>query len=456
MTLSTLVAEEQEVLEHYLRAFGALERNGAARDGSWVAALRRSAMARFSRLGFPTARRGNEEWKYTDIRPIARRPFQLPLPPGSPAVGAAELAAFALGPTGGSRLVFVDGRYQEQLSSRPSLPGVSVLSLAEALTSGADTVQEHLGRYADCDTHAFTALNTAFLHDGAFVHIPQGTTLDKPVHLLFLSTAHAQDTATHPRVLIVAGEGARATVVETYGGPSGADYFTNAVAEVVVGPGADLTYYKEQRQGERAFHVTTTQVVVGREATFSSFNLDLGGALARNNLNVAMDDERGACALRGLYLMGGAQHVDNQVIIEHARPYTTSRELYKGVLNGRSRAVFHGSIIVHKGARKVDAEQVDKNLLLSDEAEADTKPAFWIYCDDVKCRHGAACGQMDENALFYLRSRGLTEPAARRLLTRAFVSELVEGIASETLRDRVDGLVEARLSSWLGDDEAVG
>ena len=438
--------------ERYLAAFESFQKNGAARDPLWAHELRKTAMARFNELGFPTARRGNEEWKYTDVAPIARTPFY-PITTHEPVrIAAPELDRATFGEPGWPRLAFVDGSHSEEFSSVPSLPaGVTVMSLAEAMATQSDLVEQHLARHASYETNAFTALNTAFVHDGAFVHITDGAHLEEPIHLLFLSTAHQQDAVTHPRVLIITGKDSKATIIESYASLSDGRYFTNGVTEVLVGAGAAVNYYKVQRQSEQALHITNTHVVNSRDSSFSSVNIDLGGRLVRNNLNSLMGDEGGSCMLNGLYMVTGTQHVDNQVIIDHASSYTTARELYKGILDGKSRSVFHGSIIVRSGLRKVDAHQVDKNLLLSDQAEADTKPAFWIYSDDVRCGHGAACGQMDERALFYLRSRGIDEKAARSMLTHAFVSEVIGSIDSETFRTHIDQLVQAKLRDWLGD-----
>ena len=244
---------------------------------------------------------------------------------------------------------------------------------------------------------------------------------------------------------------ARLAVIEAYKGVSDGQYFTNAVTEVLVGAGARMEYYKVQRQSEQAFHITTTNVALDRNSSFASVNIDMGGRLTRNNLNLLTLDQDCSCTLDGFYMVNGSQHVDNQVIIDHAKPYTTSRELYKGILDGRSRSVFHGSIIVREGAVKVNAHQVDKNLILSDQAEADTKPAFWIYCDDVKCGHGAACGQIDPTAMFYLRSRGIDEQAARSLLTKAFLSEVIQSIGNQVFRSQIDALVQNTLREWLGE-----
>jgi Fe-S cluster assembly protein SufD len=435
----------------YLATLESLELNGYANDPSWAHDLRQAAMSRFQSLGFPTARRGNEEWKYTDVGPIAKTPFQSLDSAALAQVDAADVERASFGVSGWSQLVFVNGSYAEGLSSVSSLPaGVMVVDLAQAMKATPDLVREHLARHADSETRAFTALNTAFIHEGAFVHVPDGILVEEPIRLLFLSTSHEQQTVSHSRVLIVVGKDSKATIIEAYGGVSDGGYFSNAVTEIVVGDGARVEYYKVQQQSDRAFHITTTDVALGRDCYFSSINIDLGGRLVRNNLKVLTEGEGSSCILNGLYLVNGTQHVDNEVIIDHAKPYTTSRELYKGILDGKSRSVFHGSIIVRAGAVKVNANQVDKNLLLSDQAEADTKPAFWIYCDDVKCGHGAACGQIDENALFYLRSRGIDEKTARGLLTSAFVSEVIESIANEPLRGQVDGLVRAKLQEWLG------
>ena len=447
MTQRTATQEEA-----YLAASESFESNGASHDPAWARELRRDALDRFRELGFPTARRGNEEWKYTDVMPIARVPVRLGLTGTAAAIDPGAVERTSLGAPGWPQLVFVNGRFSEALSGVDALPdGVTAVSLAEAMRSTPDLVQQHLARFAGYHDNAFTALNTAFLHDGAFVHVSRGARVDDPIRLLFISTGDEQETVAHPRVLIVAGEESSASVLEVYAGLSEGEHLTNAVTEVAVGAAARLDYYKVQRQSEQAYHITNTHVALERDSRFTSVNIDMGGRLTRNNLNLLTLDQDCSCLLTGFYLVTGRQHVDNQVIIDHAKPYTTSRELYKGILDGRSRSVFHGSIIVREGAVKVNAHQVDKNLLLSDQAEADTKPAFWIYCDDVKCGHGAACGHVDPMALFYLRSRGIDERMARGLLTRAFLSEVIDGIANETLRSQIDGLAADTLREWLGD-----
>ena len=451
-----MIEQQLTPVDHYLAAYESLELNGASNDPSWIRELRRAAMSRFGEIGLPTARRGNEEWKYTDVRPIARREFKpATASPTRAALTDKQWEQFTVGETGWNLLVFINGGYAEEFSSLPSpAEGIRVTSIAKAIASGDALVEEHLGRHADFKDSGFTALNTAFIQDGALVHIPDNVVLEEPIHLLFLFTSQEDEAVTHPRVLINAGANSSAMVIESYVGLSQGAILTNAVTEVLVGPGASLRHYAMQRQSEDAYHVSTTEAVLLRDSSFSSVNIDLGGNLVRHNLNVRMADEGASCTLNGLYMVTGKQHVDNQVIIEHKMPHTTSRELYKGILDGKSRSVFHGSIIVREGATKTDAYQTDKNLLLSDEAEADTKPAFWVYTDDVKCGHGAACGHLDEDAVFYLKSRGLDDLSARNFLIHGFVSEVIQSIAFEPLRNHVDEIVHAKLRAWLGDGES--
>jgi Fe-S cluster assembly protein SufD len=433
-------------LERYSAAFEALHRGAAADDPQWVQALRREAMSRFMELGLPTARRGNEDWKYTDVRPITRVPFQPVIGPQPAMPDDWALDLDVAGESGWDRMVFVDGVYMPRLSSLSSFPnGVLVTNLDMAIKSAPDLLESHLARHAGYETHAFTALNTAFAREGAFIYVPDGAVLEKPIQILYLSAVGGHDMVTNPRSLVLVGKGSVATIIESYASLTDDRHFTNGVTEIVLEPGAILNHYRVQCQSEEAYHIATTHVVLDRDSTFSSFTLDLGGSLARNNLHVLLDGEGSSCALNGIYVATRSQHVDNQVFVDHAKPHTTSRELYKGILNGRSRAVFHGSINVRQNAQKVDARQENRNLLLSDQAEADTKPAFWIYADDVKCSHGASCGKMNDGALFYLRSRGIDEEEARRILIQAFVTEVIDTIGSGSIRSHVGGLVTGGL-----------
>ncbi len=429
----------------YLRAFQSLEQDSYAQHPLWLRTLRRNAMDAFTTLGFPTARRGNEEWKYTDVGPIARAGFRLPALPSDP---NPNIAARIDGLTDPSwdRLVFIDGRFSPGLSEISTLPtGVIATNLADAFNSHCTLVEQHLAHHTPSEIHAFTALNTAFLHHGAFLHLSPDTVLERPLHLIYLSTSAESHTLSQPRTLAIIGRGSKATIVETYAGPDGTPYLSNAVSELIIKENASLDYYRLQQHGDRGFHVGTSQAVLGEGSNFSSTTIDLGGDLVRNNLNALLDAPESSCTLNGLYLAGNTQNIDNQVVIDHAKPHTNSRELYKGILGGRARAAFHGSITVRKDAQKVDAKQEDKNLLLSDQAQVNVKPSFWIYADDVKCGHGAASGQIDENTLFYLQSRGINRGQAHRLLVRGFANEIIETVGSPNVKTHINKLVDAKL-----------
>jgi len=432
-------------VSRYLAAFEALEGAGAAASPAWLHRIRREAITRFAEQGFPTVRL--EDWKYTNVAPIAATAFQLAdtVPTGLP---AQAIERFVVRDPVAHRLVFVNGHYSATLSSAAPLPGgVRVANLAEALRTDAAVLDRHLGRHAASEGtgHGFTALSTAFAHDGAFVHLPAGVRVTAPIHLLFVGTAPAGPVLAQPRNLFVADRGSEATVVESYVGLADDTYLTNAVTEVVLGDGAILQHYKIEHESERAYHVGTTAVVQGRDSTFTSGSIAVGGALARNNLGVLLAAPGASCALTGLYVLHGRQHVDNHTFIDHAAPRCTSRQLYKGVLDGRARAVFNGRVTVRRDAQHTDAHQTNKNLLLSEGAEVDTKPQLEIFADDVKCTHGAAVGQLGEDAVFYLRSRGLGEEAARTLLTYGFMSEVINRITVEPIRAQLDSLLMARL-----------
>ena len=444
-----MVNKTQTDQSPYIDAFEWAQKNLNVDDPSWTHTLRRKALDKFNALGFLISRRNNEEWKYTDIRRIASHQFEIHSQKNT-TKNRLAIESIVKDSAHLNNLVFVNGSFSDQLSSVASIPTtVHIGSLSNAIKEDFPVVREHYAAHAKFKSNAFIALNTALVNDGAFIYIPNNTEVTEPIHLSFITTSDDKDIFSNTRVLIVTGTDSKATIVETYQGTLDREYFTNSVTEVALGPGSAVKYYKIQRQCKSAFHVTNTEISHQRNSSFSSVNIDLGGSLVRNNLNAYMGGEGSSCKLNGLYMTTGSQHVDNQIIIDHAKPHTVSKELYKGILNEKSRTVFHGSIIVRKGAVKVDARQEDKNLLLSNQAEADTKPAFWIYCDDVKCAHGAACGQIDDEALFYMQSRGLDESLARRLLITGFVSEIIDGIEDAPLRSHIEYLVSSTLKQWL-------
>jgi len=412
-----------------------------------IGLLRQAAFARFAELGLPTTQ--DEDWKYTNLAPLAQIQFEPAAEAKLPTME--QLDRLAGGPHGdGSvRLVFVDGRHRPELSSRVAGGGGAFMgSLGGALAERPELVERELARHADYQHDALTALNTAFIEDGAFIQIPAREVLPAPIHLLFVSTARGKPTLSQPRNLIVLGAGSQATVIETYASLSDEVYFTNAVTEIILAENAQLDHYKLQEEGARAFHIALTQVQHGRDSRFNSHSVALGAALARNDLRALFAREGSECTLNGLYMATGKQHLDNRTLIDHQSPRCTSRELYKGVLDGQSRGVFSGRVLVRHDAQKTDASQTNKNLLLSDEAVIDTKPQLEIFADDVKCAHGAAVGQLDEDALFYLRSRGIGLEAAKNLLTYAFASEMVNLIPLASLRARVREVVTSRLPDW--------
>jgi Fe-S cluster assembly protein SufD len=426
----------------HLANFDRFEKETVGSRLGWLQEIRQDAIERFRELGFPSAR--NEDWRFTSVAPIARTPFQLAAENARHGLTPEQLDRLTFRAGEGARLVFVNGRYARDLSSPQRVPdGLVVASLAEVLDAHPDWVEPYLARYAAYESYPFTALNTAFIRDGAFVSVPRGTVIAQPIHLIFVSTAPGEAAVSHPRNLVIAGDHSRAAVVESYVGPDESTYFTNAVTEVVADDHAVLDHYKLQREGDQAFHVATLQVHQARGSNVSSHFISLGGALVRNEINAVLDAEGCECTLNGLYMATGRQHVDNHTVIDHARPRCVSHELYKGILDGRAHGVFNGKIFVHQDAQKTDAKQTNQTLLLSDDATINTKPQLEIYADDVKCTHGATVGQLDEEALFYLRSRGIDLAAARSLLTFAFANDVIGRIKIDPLRARLEEVLLA-------------
>ena len=426
----------------YVRDFEAQAGHSGAK-APWVAALRREAQAHFERSGFPTSR--DEDWRFVDLAPVTGREFPL-APADVSGVSPEMLAPWRFAIPGVRTLVFVNGRFSPALSSVPDLPeGVTVRNLAGALAGGGELLERHLGRYAQSAGGGFTALNTAFLRDGLFVHVSRGITSAPPVHAIYLTDARAEGAATHPRSLLVVEQGASATVLESFVGLHDGTYLTNAVTEAVVGDGASLVHAKLQHESERAFHVGTTHIRHGRDSRGQSFAVSFGAALCRNNLDVVLDGPGVETEMLGLYLGRGTQEVDNHTSLLHAHPNCGSREIYKGILDGRSHGVFNGKIYVTPIAQKTDAKQTNRAILLSDQARIDTKPQLEIFADDVKCTHGATVGSIDPHAIFYCRSRGIPEAQARKVLTYAFAAEVLELMPWADVRTRLEAEVMRRL-----------
>jgi Fe-S cluster assembly protein SufD len=420
--------------------------SGMAEGPEWLEPVRRAAADRFGATGFPTAK--DEEWRFTPVGPIAHTRWR-PTPSVPTTVPADRLTPFNFGHPEWTTLVFVNGAYSEALSRIADLPrGVRVGSLAEALRGDGQALEAHLTRHAPFDGSPFTALNTAGFRDGGVLHVPAGLDLERPVHFVYVTTEEAEGIAIHPRNVIVVERGARASVIESYVtlAPGGV-YWSNPVTEVAAGAGSWLEHTRIQRESERAYHVGLTHVDQQRDSHYRSFSMAMGGALARHNLHVRLNDENIETLMYGLYITRGDQVVDNHTAIFHDQPNCRSWEVYKGVLEGRSRAVFNGKVFVQPVAQKTDAKQTNRNLLLSDLAKVDTKPQLEIFADDVRCTHGATVGRLDDTALFYARSRGVPLDAAERLLTYAFAAEVIDEVALQPVREELDRLVLERLEA---------
>jgi Fe-S cluster assembly protein SufD len=464
-----VLAEKQSF---YLPDFLELADRAAGSAPAWLQKVRRAAIEAFEEKGFPTTRL--EDWKNTNVQPIASVPFRRATAPWSASRSAGDLLASStargqgavvdvslkeriarlpLAQLGCPLLVFVNGHFARSLSTLESLPkGVRGGSLAEALAEDGEGVGVHLTRYAaDYREHALVALNTAFLEDGAYLEVARGVVLEKPVCVLHVSLPGALPTVSYPRNLVVLGRESQATFIEAYvslenEAGSGPAYFTNAVSEVAVGEGSVLEYHRVQQECDSAFHFGRLVFHQQRSSSVVTHSTATGGALVREEVKAVLDGEGAEATLNGLYVVRGRQHIDNQTTLDHAQPHCSSREVYKGILDDESSAVFNGKIIVRKDAQKTDSKQSNKNLLLSAKAVIDTKPALEIYADDVKCTHGATIGQIDPEAVFYLRSRGIGRQEARELLTYAFANDLLKRIKYEPLRERLHDSVFARLA----------
>jgi Fe-S cluster assembly protein SufD len=442
----TPVAAETDLYRADFEAFAA---GRPAADPSWLRGQREAAIARFQERGFPTV--AEEDWRFTNVAPIARTVFQRAT--GAGRAGTARAGSVGLEPAraadppGAHQIVFVDGRYAPPLSSAPNEDGLEVRSLAEVLSKEPARLEEQLGRLVDGRGPSFADLNTAFLEDGALVVVPPGLVVEEPIHLVFFSTTDSSPvpTVSHPRTLILAGRHSHVRIVESYGGLPDRAYFTNAVTEIVLEDGAVVDHYRIQRESEVAYHAGLTAVVQGRASRFKSYSFAFGGRISRHDVQQLFAAEGGECELNGLFAVAGEQHTDTHTVIDHAHPHCTSRELYKGVLDGKARGVFVGRIIVREGASKTDAHQTNKNLLLSREALVDSLPQLEILASDVKCKHGSTTGQLDPAALFYLRSRGIAEAAARDLLVSAFAGDVVGRVGIPTLRAGLERYLRERL-----------
>ena len=429
--------------DHYAAEFERVAAGLAGHSVPWLQALRREAIARFRARGFPAPH--DEDWKYTRTAAIEKRNFSCAVA-GEFAVDTAKLDELLEAEVAAQRLVFINGRYFPALSRLDALPaGAVVAGLNEIMQQSPDVLKGLLGAVADLERHPFAALNTAFAEDGVYLALARGVVVEQPIHVVFITTAALEGRASHPRVVVTAADNSRAVLVERHIALDAAVYFSNVTTEITLGRNAAVDYYRLQEESAKAFHISGVHVRQDRDSRFEAHTVTLGSALVRNDVDVRLEAPGAHCELNGLYLASGRQHVDTHTRIDHLQPRGTSNEFYKGILDGHGRCVFNGKVVVHPDAQQTDARQSNKNLLLSADAEADTKPQLEIYADDVKCSHGATVGQLDADAVFYLRSRGVDEAAARNLLTLAFAREIIEQVKVPALRGYLDQAVMQRL-----------
>jgi Fe-S cluster assembly protein SufD len=405
----------------------------AVAQAAWVKERRDAAAKRFADVGFPTTR--NEDWRFTNITPIAETKF-------APASGSfAQAASLIAGVNvpGALRLAIVNGQFAAGLSDLSAMPkGIRIAGLRDGARDGTDGLEQHLGTVFNIDAHPLAALNTANLDDGVAIFVTAGAAVETPIHIVTVTGGDGQAVAAHPRVLVVAGANSQVRIAQTFIGVKDDVYFNNAVVEVVVGEGAIVDYYTDQRESERAFHIANIQAHVATKGVFSSHAFSIGARIQRHDVGIALKGEGADCTMNGVYLADGERLMDTHTSLDHAMPHCTSHELYKGILAGKAKAVFNGRIIVRLDAQKTDAKQTNRALLLSDDATINSNPQLEIFADDVKCTHGAAVGQLDEEAMFYLQARGLTRIEARDMLLHAFAGEVIEGLKIPALREQIE------------------
>lgn len=424
-------------IERFRTEFLQLRSARQSDEPGWLSLVRTHALERFLDKGFPTLR--DEDWRFTNVAPIASGSFE-PAPAGSESDAESLKKRFQIEQESHD-LVFVNGRFSPALSAVGELPdGVAVTSLTEALSAHGDKVQPILSRGGGEDT-AFFDLNEAFLSDGAFVYVPEGVVVERPIQLVFLSLVSGKPIVVHPRNVVISEAGSQVRILETYAGVDDAVYWTNAVTQVSAADNAVVDHYKLQREGASAYHVASLDYIQGRSAAVSNHSLSLGAQLSRHDIRAELAGEGADVTLNGLYVVKGKQHVDHHTVIDHQVAHCTSRELYKGVLDDASSGVFNGRVIVRQDAQKTDSQQSNKNLLLSDEALVNTNPQLEINADDVKCAHGATIGQLDAEALFYLRSRGIAHLDAQRILTEGFMADVSDRIRLAAVRETLRGLL---------------
>jgi Fe-S cluster assembly protein SufD len=435
---------------YYVEAFSDLEKLRGATEPVWLRHLRAEGWDIFNSSGFPTTR--DEDWRFTSLAALTRTEFRR-----APEAAVSREAIEKWHLVGGAcRLVFINGHFVAGLSDLTGLPaGLQVSSLSQALGSSSESVEQHLGRYANLRRDVFAALNTALWEDGAYIRVQPGAKIDQPIYLLFVTTDAGDAVMTHPRSLIIAGPASEAAIVEDYVSLGSGAALSNSVTELAAADDAIISHYLVERENPNSFNISTLRLELARNADVSSHSILLGGGLVRNNVHPVLNGPGAECLINGLFIGGGRQHLDNYMLVEHASPQGSSRQFYNGILDQQAHGVFHGRIVVHKDAQKTDAKQTNRNLLLSDDARVDTKPQLEIRADDVKCTHGATIGRIEDEPLFYLRSRGLDEKSARNLLLYAFAAECLDRMREQPVRDFVEQFIRLRLEELVTASQTV-
>jgi Fe-S cluster assembly protein SufD len=436
--------QKEEITNWYVSLFEEFERNLNGESKQPVHELRKKAIKDFSQLSFPTNK--NEEWRFTNIAPLLQHKFKLA--GNSSIVVKEEIGKFRFDGLKCPLLVFVNGFYSEKLSEISGLDNkITVKNISAALSENNPLIQKHFSHYANPANEIFTALSTAYTREGAFIYIPDGIVIQEPIHILFLTTAKEEEILTNPRNLFIAGMNSQVSIIEHYASLEESVYFTNTVTEIAVGENAVVEHIKIQEESKASFHIARMETVQDKSSNFISNMVSLGGGITRNDFNTRFAGTGSESALNGLFLTDGTQLFDTHTLIDHATPLCTSHELYKGILDDKSRGVFNGKVIVRKDAQKTNAFQENNNIILSNEALVDTKPQLEIFADDVKCSHGATVGQLDNDALFYLKSRGIGEKAGRDILIHAFASDVVRRIKITEIKNHVENILTEKFNS---------
>lgn len=438
------MSQFEEIKEWYLNEFKLFENSLNGESAAPIHKIRKEAISNFSNLDFPNTK--NEEWKYTNIAPLLKYNFK----PASKKqeINQEQVDKFLFAESDHILLVFVNGHFAGELSKVNDLPdGVVIGSIADAIKVKSPVVEKHFGKYADYKNQIFTALSTAYTRDGAFVFVPDGKIVENTIHVLFLTGNSEENILTQPRNLFVAGKNSQVTIIEHYASLDENIYFTNAVTEIYAGESAVFDHIKLQEESKKAFHIARMEVEQERTSNFSSHAISLGGDISRNDFNSRFNDEGGECMMNGLFLTNGSQLFDVHTLIDHAKPHCNSHEHYKGILDDKSRGVFNGKVIVRQDAQKTNAFQENNNIILSDDALVNTKPQLEIFADDVKCSHGATIGQLDDDSMFYLKSRGIGEETARAILIHAFASDVIQSIKIKAIKDYVEKILADRFDS---------